>query len=289
MEDITTVITNTINELFYTLFSSIDNSIYSTLDDLVFINIDIIKNSSFQQLLGESSYNNLLLIANSLIIGFFLYYSCKLLVSNLIFLQIEKPIQFLFKLIIYTILINFSYFLCEQILNINFLISSSICEIGSNIFNTNISFSNLINNLNNIISIEDTSFSILSIDGIIKSFISIGLFNLIFSYSLRFIMIQVLVLISPFAFITLINNSTSWFFKSWYRSLLSLLLLQSFISIILLVTFSIKYLDTNIISKFLYVGSIYALTKSTTFMKELIGGISTEVVQGLNSFSKILK
>ena len=37
--NIVQVITETINNLFYNLFSSIDNSLYSTLDDLLFINL----------------------------------------------------------------------------------------------------------------------------------------------------------------------------------------------------------------------------------------------------------
>jgi hypothetical protein len=42
---LTNSIIQTINSIFQTLFSSIDNNIYKILDDLVFIDSDILNNS----------------------------------------------------------------------------------------------------------------------------------------------------------------------------------------------------------------------------------------------------
>ncbi len=137
-------------------------------------------------------------------------------------------------------------------------------------------FNNLIIELNSIIGVEEESFNIFSLDGIIKGFISIGLFNLIFSYSLRYILIKVFILLFPFSFLTLINNSTSWFFKTYIRSFLGLLLLQSLVAIIFLIIFSIDYNSGNLLSKLLYIGGVYCLIKANSYIKELIGGISTE-------------
>lgn len=232
---------------------------------------------------------SLVILANSLILGYTLYYAIKYLISNLTFCQIESPYQFVFKLIIFTIIVNSSYFVCEQFLFINNLISESIREIGKNLLNTDISFSNLISKLNSIITIEESSFSIFTIDGLIKSFISIGLFNLLFSNSLRYIMLKVFVLICPFAFLSLVNASSSWFFKTWFKSFLSLLLLQSFTSLILIVTFSINFSQNSIMSKCLYVGSIYALIKSNSYIMELIGGISTDISSGISNLSNLIK
>ena len=97
-------------------------------------------------------------------------------------------------------------------------------------------------------------------------------------------MIKVFILISPFAFLTLTNHSTSWFFRSWIRNFIGLLLLQSLISFILLIIFSIDINNTDLFSKFMYIGGIYALTKANTYIREMIGGISTEIT---NSFSNI--
>lgn len=191
-------------------------------------------------------------------------------------MEIERPYQFIFKLIIIGICINCSYFICNQIISINNLISSSIQELGKNVFNKDICFNNLISELNSIIGVDENSFNIFSLDGIIKGFISFGLFNLIFSYSLRYILIKVFILLFPFAFLTLTNNSTSWFFKTFLRSFFSLLLLQSFVSIILLIIFSINYNSGNLLSKLLYIGGVYALIKANSYIRELVGGISTD-------------
>lgn len=287
--NITQTIIDTINAIFSNLFSSIDNNLYSILDKLLFINEDLLKESFLENLLGNSFSKSLLIIANSLLIGFSLYYCFKLLFSHFSYLELEKPHQFIFKLLIFGICMNCSYFICEKVLSINYLISSSICEVGKNIFGINISFSNLILKLNSIISIEQNSFNIFSVDGLIKSFISLGLFNLIFSYSLRYILLKVFILITPFSFLTLINRSTSWFFKTWLRSLLGLLLLQSFASIVLLVIFSLDFNSQDLLSKFLYIGGIYALSKSNSFIKELIGGISTDVSTNFSGFQNRLK
>ena len=275
--NITQTIIDTINTILNNLFSSVDNNLYSILDKLLFINEDFLNNSFFENLLGNSLSKSLLIISNSLLIGFTIYYCFKLIFSHFSYVEIDKPYQFIFKIIFYGICMNSSYFICEKIIYINYLISGSICEIGNNLFNTQISFSNLILKLNSIITIENNNLNIFSIDGIIKSFISVGLFNLIFSYSLRYVLLKVFVLISPFAFLTLINNSTSWFFKTWIRAFLSLLLLQAFVAIILLIIFSFNFDMNNLFSKFLLIGGIFVLTKANSYIKELLGGVTTDI------------
>lgn len=287
--DLTQTILNTINEIFSNLFSSIDNSMYSILDDLAFINTNILNDSFFTKIFGTNSSNGFLLIANSLLIAFVLYYCFKLLYANFISIQIESPYQFIFKLIIFGIAMNSSYFICEKIIDINSLISSSIREVGENIFHHPISFSSFIQNLNSIISIEENTFNLFSFDGLLKSFISVSLFNLLFSYALRYIMIKVFVLLSPFAFLTLLNHSTSWFFKTWLKTILSLLLLQSFISIILLIIFSFQLNFTDIFSKLMCIGCIYALIRANSYMQHLIGGISTDISANFNMMKTMLK
>ena len=137
--NISEIIISTINNIFNNLFSSIDNNLYSFLDNLTFIDKKIINNSTINNLLGNNLSNSLLSITNALLIGFSIFYAIKLLYSHFAYTEIEKPSQFVFKLLIFGICINFSYFICEEILNINYLISASIQEIGKNIFNTDIS------------------------------------------------------------------------------------------------------------------------------------------------------
>lgn len=279
--NISQIIIDTINNLLNTLFSSIDNSVYGTLDNLAFIDTDILNNSIFQKLFGNNYNNGLLIIANSLLVAVCIYYCFKLIYSHFTGLQIDRPYQFVFKLLIFGIFINCSYFICEFFIYFNSLISGAIREIGENILGEQITFSNLVENLNSVIKIDFSSLNVFSFNGLLKSLLSVSFVSLLFSYSLRFIMIKVLVLFTPFAFLTLINTSSSWFFRSWFKILLSLLFVQPFISVILLVIFSLDFTSPDITSKILCVGSIYALIKANSYVQHFIGGISTDVVQNL--------
>ena len=135
---------------------------------------------------------------------------------------------------------NSSLWICTQIIDIIALITDLIKSLGESSFGFKISFSVLIDYINSTVYLQDSGFSLFSFDGIIKSFTSFGLINLLFTYSLRYIMLQIFILISPFAFLCLINESTSWFFNSWLRSFISMLLVQILIAIILTLGFSLN-------------------------------------------------
>ena len=276
--EVVNIIIETINSIFSNLFSSIDNNVYSYLDTFTFIDSSIIDNSFFEKFLGESGKTGILYLTDALLFAIIIYYAIRYSYSVFTGNTVEKPIQFIFKMIIIGIFINSSFFLCEQILNINYLISGSIQDIGKSIINKDITFSCLIQNLNSVISIGENSFDLFSFDGIIKGFISVGLLNILFSYSLRYIIIQVFVLTTPLAMLSLINSSSYWIFKSWSKAFFSLLLLQSFVSLILIIMLS---LDTS--NKLLLIGSIYALIRANTFIREILGGVSIDVSSNISS------
>lgn len=286
----TNSILETINSLFGNLFSSIDSTIYSALDSIAFINTDILNSYYFEKIFGTTS-NGFLLIANSLLLGFILYYGITYLLSSLGILQdsVQKPSQFFFKILIGGILMNSSLFICEEIISINFLISGTIRTVGQEFLGVDISFSELINQLNSIIFLETHSANIFSIDGLLKIIFSFSFFNIIFSYSIRYIMIKVFILISPFAFLSLSTPNTSIFFKSWLKSFLALLFIELLASIILILMFSITYSSKDITAKLLLIGSLFALIKSNSYIREFIGGISTEISDSMYMLRSIIK
>ena len=284
--DITQIIINTINTLFETLFASIDNNLYSILDDITFIGPNILNDKNFENIFGNSTSNGILLISNSLLLGFILYYAIRYLMSHLTYSRIENPSSFIIKLIVFGIFMNFSFFIIEFILDLNSNISLAIRNLGESIFHKNICFSELISTINSNMSIDTSSLNIFSIDGLIKSTLSLSLLNLVFSYSLRYIMVKVFVLLSPFAFLSLTLNSTNWFFKAWIKNLFSLLFIQIIVSIVLLILFSLDFSATNLFNKFIYVGGIYALIRANSFVREFIGGVSTDIAQTVQNFTK---
>ncbi len=283
--DITQVIINTINSIFETLFASIDNNLYSVLDEITFVNSSILDDKNFTNLFGSSTSQGILLIANSLLLGFILYYSFRYLMSHITYHRVDSPFSFIIKLVVFGICMNFSFFIVQIILDLNSNISLAIRELGFNLFNKEISFSQLISTINTNMAVDTNSLNIFSVDGLIKSVLSVSLLSLVFSYSLRYIMIKVFVLLAPFAFLSLSLNSTSWFFKSWLKNLFSLLFIQIIVSLVLLILFSLDYSSTNLFNKFIYAGGIYALIRANSFVREFIGCVSTNISQSVKSFS----
>ncbi len=282
--EVVNIIIETINSIFSNLFSSIDNNVYSYLDTFTFIDSSIVDNSFFEKFLGSSGKTGILYLTDALLFAIIIYYAIRYSYSIFTGTNVEKPTQFIFKMIIVGIFINSSYFLCNQLLNINYLISGSIQDIGKSIIGKNISFSCLIQNLNSVISIGKNSFDLFSFDGIIKGFITVGLLNILFSYSLRYIFIQVFILTTPIAMLSLINSSSYWIFKSWSKAFFSLLFLQSFVALILIIMLS---LDNS--NKLLLIGSIYALIRANTFIREIIGGVSVDVSTNISSIISSFK
>lgn len=99
-------------------------------------------------------------------------------------------------------------------------------------------------------------------------------------------MVQVFILTSPFSFLSLISDNSNWFFKSWLRSFISLLLVQILITIILCLAFSIN-IDNSNMSKLLFIGIIYALTRANSYMTQIFGGISTDISSGISSIKNL--
>ena len=275
---------DTINNIFETLFSSIDNNLYSVLDDITFINSDILHDKNFENLFGTSTSNGILLIANSFLLAFILYYATRYLIAHFTYTQTETPFSFIIKLVLFGIAMNFSFFLVEIFIDINSNISLSIRNLGENLFHKNICFSELITTINTNVAIDTNSLNIFSLDGLLKGSLTMSLLNLVFSYSLRYILTKVFILLSPFAFLSLTLDKTSWFFKAWLRNLFSLLFIQMIVSIVLLILFSMDYSSSNLFTKFIYVGGIYALIKTNSIVRDFIGGISTEVSQSVKNF-----
>ena len=276
------IISLTINTIFSNLFSSIDNELYGIIDDIIFIDKNIITDKHFENIIGSNASNGILLICNALIIGFILYYAISYLFSHLTFSENIRPTAFIFRTIVFSILLNFSPFICETLIELVSNISLAIRNVGETLFDTEICFSSLIQEINSIITIDTTDFNLFSLNGLLKSFISIGLLSLIFTYSLRYIMIKIFTLLAPFAFLTLFLHNTKWFFISWLKSYLSLLFTQILISLILVVTFSFNFSSNDLLTKILIIGAIYAIIKTNTFTKEIMGGISTEVSFNIN-------
>lgn len=270
------------------LLSSINTNVTEFLDRLIFINSDVTLN--LINVLGKNSYSGINLICNSLIYGFLLYYAFSYLLSHLTFAQIESPHQFIFKLILCVFALNASLVLCSGLIFIFSYVSNMIRELGNYLLGVDVSFTGLISNVIPKDYFISNSFSLFSFDGILKASISFGFLSLTISYSIRYIPIKALVILAPFAILSLCSSKTNWFFKSWFKSLLSMLFLQIFVAIILLVCFIVENNGVaSLPSQIIHLGMIYTLFKANSFVKEFIGGFGTDVSLNASSLSSFFR
>lgn len=91
---------STISSIFSSIFSSIDSSVYSALDSISFIDKSLLTSPYFEKIFGISSSSGILVIANSLLIGFILYYTVKHLLANFSIGHSQNPYQFFIKIIV---------------------------------------------------------------------------------------------------------------------------------------------------------------------------------------------
>lgn len=270
------------------LLSSVNENLFSWLDDLVFINSNSIK--TIRLVIGTTPNSGINLICNSLIYGILLYYALSYLLSHITFSQIERPIQFIFKLLLCAVALNASEYLCTGLMSICSFISHMIRELGNYYFDFDVSFASLLRDVLPSEYFISNSFSLFSFDGLLKTSLTFGFLNLSISYAIRYIMIKVLVILSPFAILSLASSRTSSFFKSWFKHFLSLLLLEILISVILLVCFVISEGDITVLpEQIMHLGMIYTLFKANSFIKELIGGLSTDANLSFPNLSSMFK
>ena len=268
--DIGKEILNTINTLCSNLFNSINKSIFPELDKLIFMNADITETTYIKKIMGSDFSHGLLVIAEFLLCAFIVFYAVRKFTTYYTGKDVESPYQFFVKAVVIGIITGYSLTICSGILDGTYEITQAICGIGKEKLGQKISFSTLINKL---LGDDIKKFDLFSFDGILTTIVSISSFSLVITFALRYILTKVLVLLSPFAFLCLINKSTYGIFRAWLKSFFSLLLVQIVLALILLLPFAIlKEKSTDIFSKLLLVGSVFALLKSTKSVKEFTNG-----------------
>lgn len=284
MENIN-VLSESLNQILNQIISSIDNKIYPLLDDIIFINKNITEDTYINRILGEGQNKGILLIVNTLFIAILIYYVIDILIKASIYENKNYVFKIIFRVIFSIILVNNSLFICNVIIELFSNICLAIRNIGENIFNKNVCFTELINKINNLIYIAETENNIFSIEGILKSLTSISLINLMFSYSLRYVIIKILIIISPFALMGIALEQFQWFCRRWINILISAMCIQILVSIILLIIYTIDF-NSDIFSKIIYIGGIYAIINANRFINEFIGGISMEVSNSISNLRR---
>lgn len=190
--------------------------------------------------------------------------------------NVDNIFKYMIRIIICVICSTAALFICEQLLYINGVLTEVIASIGKDLTGEKICFESL---REVVLNLEEyMSEEALSIDGIIKGVISFGATTILVTFSIRYVTLIFLILISPITIMFAASSSTYGIFKGWTKMLLGNLFIQNVVVVILMIPLGVKDVDNNLF-RIILVGSIYLLYKINSFAKEFLGNISEQIVR----------
>ena len=269
-------ILNSINIIAEKIFKSVEGEVFQKLDKLLIIDSKILKEEPLKTLFTNAQSEGLIVLGTSFIIFFFIYYVLVRMLSMYNGEENENVFKYILKVIICTICSVSSVYICEQILDISGMLTNVISSIGKSLTGEDICFTNLREIVVNLDSFMGNEA--LSIDGIIKGIISFGATSILIAFSIRYVTVIFLILVSPLAIMFIASPITSGIFKSWMKMFITNLLLQNIVIIILMIPLSLKETNDNMF-KIVLVGSIYLLYKINNFTKDFLGNVTEQVIK----------
>lgn len=260
-------ILNNLNTVGEKLFKSVETQVYNVLDNILYITSDIFNVEPLKTLIPSNQINGIIIITNSLMLLYIVYFILLQFINIYNGNEIKNPYKYIFKLIIIGILVNSSYFICKEILNVFDGISDGVNVFSKEIIGSEASFDNLKDKINE--TDKYLSNDLLSLNGVIKTAISFGSLTVLLNLSVRYVTMILLILISPLAILMLSSNLSSGLFFTWLRSFIINLSVQIFIKLILIIPLVYKDVN-NVVYKIILVGSIYLIYKVNGFIKEML-------------------
>ena len=266
-------ILDNVNLISEKLFKSVETEVYKVLDEIVVIGPEILKSEPLKNICYTDKINGIIIIANAFILFYAIYFAIKQFINLYNGEGIGSVYKFIIRIVFTAIIVNCSYYICEEILNLFKILADTVDIFCKEISGKEATFQNL---KEVILSIEDfLDNDLLSLNGLIKGVISFGSVSILINFAIRYVTIVFIVLIAPFAFISLSANITSGIFKSWCKIFIVNLLVQIIIKFIILIP--IMYKDINsIMYKIILVGAIYLIYRINNFTKEIFVKISSE-------------
>lgn len=264
-------ILNQINIIAEKIIKSVESQVYEVLDKIMIIGPELLKEEPLKKICPVDQVNGIILIASAFILFYAIYFGFTQMLNLYKGNCVENVYKFIMKSIIIGIMIHSSYFLCSEILNLFGLLTSAIDGAFENVSGSQITFTNL---KEVIMEIDDLlTQDVLSLNGMIKGMISFGFVSILIHFSIRYVTILFLIIVSPFAFVSLASNLTSGIFESWIKTLITNLFVQIVVKFMILIP--ITYKDTNsILYKIILVGSIYLIYQVNHFTKEIFSKIT---------------
>ncbi len=269
---------NTIQSMTNQIFTSIDKSLIDVLDRFVYVDESLLRENTIFIFTSKIEMT-MRVIAESLLLGYVIYYLIRYLISRITAVNkedLENPAIFFVKMVLVSIAIFYSTDICKTIVEIN---SNITKDFGNNLTTSGIlpTFNRFLHTVNYTLLGGEENINIFSLDGIFKGFVSFGTLNMTVSFALRYILIKVLIIVSPIMFVSRVFTKTEKIFNTWIKAFVSLLLIQHFIALLLVLAGYLKIHYLSTFNKIAYIGIIYALSKSFYLFEKIFGAIAPDV------------
>lgn len=257
---------NNLNTILNKLYSSIKNDGYNILDNISDIDESIFEKEPIKSLYQGKNMDNFLLMINIIISAVIIYYAFKSILSLYGDTSIENIYFFVIKIIIVSILSFNSFSICKQIVNINYLITESVESILEEVSDKEISYNFLEGNISNLDDFFKTTDKI-GINGIKDSIVCAYIVSMIIFFSIRYVIILVCIILSPFAFLSIVFSKKRFLFNLWKKVFISNLSIQIINKIIIFIpTISINEKDVCLP---ILIGTVFIIYK----INKIIGDV----------------
>ena len=130
-------IISNLNVVFEKVFKSVESQVYDTLDKISNIDKSILKIEPIQKIISS---NGFVIIANSIIFFLIIYYIYMVIISMYNGNRFENVYHLIIKLLIISVVVNNSYFLIEQVLELNDSFTDAINTLCKNLVGSDITF-----------------------------------------------------------------------------------------------------------------------------------------------------
>ena len=259
-----------INILLEKIYKSVEGNVYELLDKLIDISPDILNNEPLKYLFKDSEKEGIIFIATSLVLFYVVQYILLKFIAMYNGKNPENIFRFIIRMIICVTFTSCSKYICETVLGINAVFTELLSSLGENITGDKITFcafKEVIVDLEKYMG-EDC----ISLDGLIKGFISFGSVTLLINYAVRYVTVIFLILVMPLAIMFSVSPITKGIFNSWLKLFVINLSMQWIVKLVLIIPVSVKTIN-NEMFKIIIIGTIYILYKINMFVKEFLGNI----------------
>lgn len=239
---------------------TIPSEIYKLMDKLAFLNSGFLGINSKGEILDkvDKMASAILNLTNIVMWGILLFYGFKSLFSYFLSKHVDVPWKFFVRMIVFGILANASFFICYTGV---FFAENCTDYIRSYVGEDKISFSFLEEHIATDLDNEQDENDIYNMDFLISVFLYFITFFTAVCLGGRYLLIRMLILLSPLFFLFGGLKCSEKIFYKWCKNFFVLLFMQIFFCCVLGIVNSLN-MEENLFSQILICSCLFILCKN---------------------------